>query len=100
VISITDNIIVFGSDEMDHNKNLDNLMKTAEQKNLVFNADKCHIKCSYVTFFSNVYNKDGVHPDPQKVQGIKDILEPQNVKKLQSLHGFMTHLSSFIPKWS
>ena len=30
--------------------------------------DKCEVKATSVTFFGTVYDKDGAHPDPKKVE--------------------------------
>ena len=41
VVSIADDIVVFGENEEDHARNLSNLMKQAERNGLVFNSKKC-----------------------------------------------------------
>ena len=100
VVSIADDIVVFGKTRAEHDNNLKHLMERAKSKNIVFNAEKCHINCPSITFFGHVYDKEGVHPDPEKVQGIQDVLPPTTVKELQSFLGLITYLSSFIPKLS
>ena len=48
--SIADDIVVFGADEEDRDKNLHHLMKRAEEKGLVFNPEKCKIKEENIKF--------------------------------------------------
>ena len=43
VVSIADDIVFFGENEEDHDRNLTNLMNQAERKGLVFISKKCHI---------------------------------------------------------
>ena len=71
VISIADDICVFGRDPEEHSKRLRELMNRARDKGLVFNADKCSINLKEITFFGQVYSAAGVAPDPAKVKAIK-----------------------------
>ena len=48
---ITDDMIVHGKDDKDHDRNLHHLMKVAQKCGLVFNAAKCFIKTSQIKFF-------------------------------------------------
>ena len=43
-IGIADDVIVYGKDEEEHDRNLHNLMKVAKTNGLVFNSKKCYIK--------------------------------------------------------
>jgi len=48
-------------------------MIVARQHGLVFNVEKCQIKVPHVTFFRTVYDRYGAHPNPGKVDAIKNI---------------------------
>ena len=43
VVSIADDVCVFGTTEKEHDVNLINLMERAKREGLVFNSTKCHI---------------------------------------------------------
>ena len=100
VVSIADDIIVFGSSREEHDNNLRCLMERANERGLVFNPVKCHINVPEVQFFGNIYGKDGVRPDPAKVQAINDFAPPKSEKDLQTFLGMVTYLSSYIPNLS
>ena len=100
IVSIADDIAVFGSTEKEHDDNLHALMRCTREINMVFNADKCQIKCNEIPFFGNVYSSSGVKPDPKKVQAINDLKQPTNKTELQSFLGFITYLAPFIPNLS
>lgn len=100
VISIADDIIVFGTDDSDHDMNLHNLMQRARENNLVFNPDKCVIKVPEVTFFGTIYGSEGVRPDPARTQEINDLPEPNNRQELQSFLGMVQYLAPFLPHLS
>lgn len=96
-INIADDIIVYGKDDDDHDRNLRNLMEAARRYGLVFNIDKCEVKVEQVEFFGCVYNKDGVRPDPRKVEDIHNLPPPSCVKDLQRFLGMVQYMSPFVP---
>ena len=55
-MGIADDVAMFGKDEKEHDANLHNLTKIAQQEGLVFNPDKCDIKKQKMRFFGLQYN--------------------------------------------
>ena len=98
VVSIADDIVVFGVSKEDHDRNLVNLMNRATEKGLVFNSTKCHINQNSVTFFGNIYTAEGIRPDPDKVRDIQQMPSPQNKEDAQRFLGMLTYLTQFIPQ--
>ena len=98
VVSIADDIMVFGENEENHDRNLVNLMERAERNGLVFNSKKCHIKQSCVSFLGNIYTPEGIKPDHDKVRDIRNMASPQSKEDVQRFLGMMTYLSQFIPQ--
>ena len=76
VISIHNDIVVYGVSEEDHNANLVNLLNVAQIKGLVLNSKKLELKCPRVSFFGAEYSADGMHPCPKKIQGITEMTPP------------------------
>ncbi|QQP54646.1 Uncharacterized protein FKW44_007539 [Caligus rogercresseyi] len=70
-IGIADGITVYGRNTDDHGKHLMELIQAALKHGLVFNLKKCEIGVPSVKFFGNYYDKDGIHPDPEKVRALK-----------------------------
>ena len=97
-LGITDDVVVYGKDEAEHDRNLRHLMDVARKMGLVFNEDKCYIKRKQVKFFGMIYDADGVHPDPEKTTEIKNLPSPKNVTELQQFLGMVQYMSPFIPK--
>ena len=56
-------------------------MYVAQQHGLVFNGEKCEVKKDSVTFFGTVYNADGAHPDPKKVDAIHQMPSPHTTSQ-------------------
>ena len=77
VISIHDDIVVYGVSEEDHDANLVNLLNVAQIEGLVLNSKKLELKHPRVSFFGAEYSADGMHPCPKKIQGIAEMTPPQ-----------------------
>ena len=64
---------------------------------LVFNPQKMHVKDKAVNFFSCLYDANGVHPDPGKVDAVHALPVPKNITELHKFLGLVMYLSPFIP---
>ena len=72
-------------------------MQTVHKYDLVLNPQKTHVKAQAINLFGCLYDANGVHPDPGKVDAVHTLLAPTNVTKLQEFLGLVTYLSPFIP---
>ena len=76
------------------------LMDRAKETGLVFNSDKCTIRQPEISFFGNIYSKDGIRPDLAKVHDLQNMPVPQDKEDLQRFLGMITYLATFIPNFS
>jgi hypothetical protein len=77
-LGIADDVIVYGRNDIEHDKHLLKLMTIAQEEGLVFNSEKCMIRTNSIPFFGVIVDKMGIKPDPAKVAVIKEIQAPQN----------------------
>ena len=96
IIAIHDDICVYSKDIAEHDHNLLQLMKTAQDQGLVFNSSKCAIHQSQI-FYGAIFTAYGMRPGPAKVQALQDLPAPQNSKQLQSFLGLNNYLQPFLP---
>ena len=97
IITIHDNICVYGKTQEQHDKLLLQLMKTAAKQGLVFNSNKCHISQPEITFYGTIFSAQSIKPDPMKIQALQDLPTPQTQKQLQSFLGLVNYLQPFLP---
>ncbi|XP_052777918.1 uncharacterized protein K02A2.6-like [Mya arenaria] len=71
---IVDDIVCYGKDKQEHDRNLDKLMERCQQKGLKFNADKTEIDKSEIPFFGHLLTSDGLKIDPSKDIPVADTL--------------------------
>ena len=72
-------------------------MHIAHKYDLVFNPQKTHLMAQAINFFGCLYDANGVHPDPGKVDAVHTLPAPTNITELQEFLGLVTYLSPFIP---
>ena len=95
-IGIADDITVHGHTEAEHDACLRDLMQITHKYDLVFNPQKTYVKAQAINFFGCLYDANGVHPDPGKVNAVHALPAPTNVTELQEFLGLVTYLSPFI----
>lgn len=98
-VSIADDLIIFGTSEEEHDRNLIKLMEVSKKEGLVFNSNKCTIKKSSINFFGALYTSSGIKPDPQKIEDLQAMPTPQNKDDLGRFLGFATYLANYIPNY-
>ena len=89
--------LVFGKDQQEHDDRLYAVMKRLEEAGLTLNHVKCEFRKSYVKFLSQVFTKDGVQSDPEKVPAIINTREPTCVSEVCQYLGMANQLRKSTP---
>lgn len=99
VLSISDDTVIVGFEEdgSDHDKALKELLERARSKNCKFNPDKLVVRAQEISFFGHVISRDGVKPDPKKIEAIVQMKPPKDEKQLTSFLGLANYLNKFSP---
>ena len=96
---VVDDILVWGTNEAEHDSRLTKVLDRARLRNLKLNKAKCQFKKQEITYLGHVLTKDGLKPDPKK-QAIKDMAPPTSREALQRFLSKLTYLAKFIPNLS
>ena len=100
MIGIHNDVIIYGYTWEDHDANLINFLNVCQMEGLCLSLKKLELCCDRVSFFSAVYSREGVEPDPRKIQGIEEMTAPETKQQFQSFLGMVTYMGSFIPHLS
>ena len=106
VVVIADDILVYGEGstdadaEEDHDRNLMALLHRCCKENIKLNMDKLKLHLTDVTYIGHQLTKDGVKPDPRKIEAINSLKTPTDVKSLRRFLGMVNYLSKFLPRLS
>ena len=96
-INTADDVQVFGCDYDSFKSSVISFLDRCVEKDLHVNPDKIQINIPNMSFFGQVLTKEGLRPDPHKVDVIKQWPTPTNVTELQSFLGSVNYLCKFIP---
>ncbi|XP_064483033.1 uncharacterized protein K02A2.6-like [Ornithodoros turicata] len=97
VINISDDILVYGKTEREHNDSLDATLKRLADCGITLSPKKCCFFQRELTFFGHIFSEKGIKPDPAKVQGFLNMPPPRDVSEVRSLLGMITYCGRFIP---
>ena len=98
--NISDDIIIYGKSQIEHDRALDNTFKRLFENGLTLNLEKCELNKDKEVFFGVTFSKEGISTDPEKVTALKDISPPISVEELRSLLGMTNYSSRFIPRYA
>ena len=100
VRNISDDIIVFGSDQDSHDRNLERTLERLESKGLTLNREKCIFSVPELVFFGFKISADGIAPDDKKVEAVRNARTPQNAAEVRSFLGLVNYCARFIPNFA
>ena len=68
--------------------------------NLKVNQDKCDFVKTEVKVLGHLVSKQGIRPDPKKVETIQGLAPPKDVTGAKSFMGVVNYFCKFIPQCS
>ena len=100
VTPLIDDVIIHGTTQEEHDRNLKAALDKATDSTLRLNAEKLTVGAEEVEYFGHLITADGLKPDPKKVRAIETMPPPTNKKELQTVLGMITYLAKFAPQLS
>lgn len=100
VINIADDLLIYAKDNAEHDRILLQVLERFREKELTLNLRKCQFLQSSLEFYGHVFSKDGMKPNPKKVEAIVKASQPEDQKALRSFLGLANYLKAFIPNYS
>ena len=97
VTGIADDIIIYGKTDKEHDENLLNFLEVCQKNNLMLNPDKMQFRLPKVSFFGHTWSDEALTVDLKKIEVVKKMEIPQDVKMMWSFLGLNNHLNQFSP---
>ena len=63
----------------------------------MLNKEKCQFTCTKIAFLGHVIDTNGISPDPNKIEAIKKMKSPTNIRELWRLMDTINQLNKFLP---
>src|SRR5678815_1400655 len=91
-----DDVLILGRNVTEHFENLKKVLTVFRENKLRIKLSKCSFLQSAVLYLGFKIGRDGISPDPAKVETMKSFVPPTNVKETQSLLGFFSYFRFLI----
>lgn len=95
-----DDILIYAANKNELEKTTAEVIERINNAGLTLNKEKCEFQVPKIKFLGHMLSEQGVEIDPEKVEAINKLREPENKKELQRIIGMVTYLAKFIPNLS
>ena len=92
-----DDLTIFSKERPSHISNLKQVFERCRKYGISLNPTKSVFGIDEGKLLGHIISKDGVKIDPERIDAIKKIPLPKNVKALQSFNGHINFIRIFIP---
>ena len=94
-INISDDIIVYGKSQEEHDTALHAVLKRFANTGLMLHPDKCEFNKSSLAFFGFVFPADSIALDPEKVKAIHEACSPSSTSEVRSFLGMVIFIQNY-----
>lgn len=95
-----DDLLIWGSDQKQHDETLCKVLDSARQHGVKFNLSKCQFSVKQIKFMGHIISESGISIDPDRLKAISEIPTPTCKKDVQRLIGVINYVSKYIPNFS
>ena len=95
-----DDISVFSRTFEDHLKHLEEIFRRINKYNLRLNPKKCKFASPEIKFLGHIVKRDGISPDPDKINSIKEFPQLKTIRDIRSFIGLTSYYRKFIRDFS
>jgi 8-oxo-dGTP pyrophosphatase MutT (NUDIX family)/predicted aspartyl protease len=96
VLVYLDDVIIYSKTFKEHIQHLTEVLTRIRKANLRLKAEKCYFAATELQFLGHVVGKEGVKPDPEKVDKMVNYPEPKNIRELRGVLGLFSYYRRFI----
>lgn len=95
-----DDIVIYSTDIESHLKRLRNIFMRLRQNGFLIQPDKSEFLKTEICYLGHIISDDGIRPNPSKIEAIRTLKAPSNVKEIQQFLGMAGYYRKFIPNFS
>ena len=96
IINWMDDLLLFSADDEYHAHYVAFALKVLHKRNVQASLKKAHIGVTRVGMIGHILDRDGLHPDPEKIKAVLEMPIPFDVASLRRLLGMAQYLSKFV----
>ena len=99
-IPYLDDIIIFSASPDEHLSHLRAVFDTIREQGLKMKLKKCSFFQTETKYLGFTINGEGIKPDPEKAEAIREMAAPCNVREVRGFIGTCSYYRRFIPNFS
>ena len=100
VVSAHDDILVFGKNKTELEKNVRNVLLRLESAGLTLNIKKFKFNRERIYFFGLTFSKDGINRKEVKTEALRNAERPNNASELHSFLGLAVWCFKFMKNFA
>src|SRR3954447_6462071 len=95
-----DDIIIYSTTFEQHIDHIRQVFEALRSATLKIKLRKCYFCFPSISFLGHIVGRNGIAPDPTKVEKIKNFPEPTNIKDLRGALGLFSYYRKFVRDFS
>lgn len=95
-----DDIVIYARSLQEHETKYRKLVKRLRTANLKLQPDKCEFLRKEIIYLGHSIGEDGVKPDPQKLQAVREFPPPRTARQIKQFLGLVGYYRRFVPSFS
>ena len=95
-----DDIVIYAQDLKEHDRKLRALLLRLRDAGLTLQPEKCHFLRREITYLGHIITREGVKPDPRKIEAVKNFPIPRTKKNIKQFLGLIGYYRRFIPEFA
>jgi len=95
-----DDIIVYSSSFEDHLHHLELVLQQIQQSGLTLKINKCHFCKTHLKYLGHIVSKEGIRPDPDKLNAVREYPVPTKLKAVRTFLGLSSYYRRFIKNYA
>lgn len=96
LVIYVDDILIISEKWKEHCEILEKLLARCREKGVTLKLSKSSFGRKELKFLGHIVGIEGIKPDPERIQAIKDCPEPRNVKQLKAFLGLVGFYRRYI----
>ena len=97
VMAYIDDIVIATETVEDHLVRLREVFQCLREAGFKMRAAKCSFMLAETKYLGRIVSAEGIKPDPEAIEKVRDWIEPRNREELQSFLGFANYYREFVP---
>ncbi|CAB5212247.1 unnamed protein product [Rhizophagus irregularis] len=95
-----DDIIIYSKNWNEHLQHIKIVLEELRKANMMLKLKKCEWAKKNVEYLGHIVGTDGLKPDDKKIEKIKNLKPPKNIKQIREINGLCSYYRKFVKGYS